>query len=322
MPGRRSFLASLALAVALLAFPPPALCGSRIERSLKLDPGGAFALETPGGSIEITGTAGSGARIVVTSRRDDLESLLDIRFEEKPGSVRVVAEKKGVLSSWFGWLSPMNLRYEIQVPSRTALDLATSGGSIQVSSVRGTSEVETSGGSIHVSDLEGDLTARTSGGGILLATIKGKTLAHTSGGSIEVHALDGALEARTGGGSITLEKVTGDLVARTSGGSIEISGAGGHVDAKTSGGSIELTFAPGNDKGGELETSGGSIEVRLDPKVALEIEASTSAGRVTTEIPLKITGEASKSSIRGSLGSGGRLLRLHTSAGGIVIGPI
>ena len=90
------------------------------------------------------------------------------------------------------------------------------------------------------------------------------------------------------------------------------------MDARTSGGSVEVNFDRGNSKGGELATSGGSVHVGLDPGANLDIDASTSAGHVNASLPIK-TSHLSKDSLVGTLGSGGSMLRLRSSAGSIDI---
>ena len=60
-------LALLALAVAA----PRAGADSRIEKNLKLDPGGKFVLDSDAGSVTLTGSSERGASVVITSNRDD-----------------------------------------------------------------------------------------------------------------------------------------------------------------------------------------------------------------------------------------------------------
>jgi hypothetical protein len=304
-------LAGLALAVA------PLRAESRIEKTLKLSPGGEFRLQTDMGKVTVTGSAEEDAHIVVTSRRKDLNDLLTFQWEEGAGSASVVAKKKHALS----WFSTGNsVAWEIRVPAETRLSIDTSGGSIEVSGTRGAAKVDTSGGGIDVRDLVGDLDADTSGGSIALKDIRGKIRAETSGGSIEASALDGPVHAESSGGSIDIDGVTGDLVADTSGGSIRIAGAGGRVQADTSGGGIEASFARGNSRGGSLETSGGGIHVALDPSADLSIEASGNS--VETDLPIKVLGKVSRGRLSGTLGTGGNTLRLRTSGGGVHIRPL
>lgn len=292
----------------------PAAAEDRIEKDLRLDPGGEFRLETDLGGVTVTGSPDAGAHVVITSRRKDLNDLLTFRFEEGAGSARVIAKKKH--HSWFSDHGD-NVQYEVRVPAQTRVMVDTSGGSIKISGLRGRAKLDTSGGGIRVDDLAGDLEADTSGGSIHLADVKGTVRAQTSGGGIEGRNLDGSVHAESSGGSIELEKVTGDLEAETSGGGIRIADAGGRVHADTSGGSIEASFTKGNSKGGTLETSGGGIEVSVDPEADLSIQASGNS--VKTDLPLRVQGEISRGNLTGSLGKGGNTLRLHTSGGSVRI---
>jgi DUF4097 and DUF4098 domain-containing protein YvlB len=310
----RPALSIFALTAALAAL-SASLAGAseRMEKKLKLAPGGHFRLETDLGAVTVTGSAEPDVALVVTSRHD-LDDLLTFRFDESPSSVVVTARRK----HHFGWFdSGHRVQYEIRVPAETAVDVDTSGGKIVVSGLRSRAKLDTSGGGIDVRDLVGDLEADTSGGGIHLADIKGRMRVETSGGGITGSRLDGPLAADTSGGSIDLDRVSGDIKASSSGGGITILEAGGRVEAETSGGGIEATFARGNARGGSLETSGGGIRVSVDPEAGLEIDAHGNS--VKTELPLKVLGEISRSSLRGTLGSGGAKLHLRTSGGGVVI---
>lgn len=296
----------------------PALAESRLEKSFKLEPGGELAVDTDIGRVVITGVSGSGARLLVTSRRD-LDELLRFDFQERAGRVSVVARKRHRLSDLF-FDGGSNVRFEIEVPSQTRATVHTSGGAISLSGTRAPAKLDTSGGGIEVRDLAGDLEADTSGGGIRLRDIKGSARVETSGGGIEAINVDGPLKAETSGGSVRVERVTGNLRAHSSGGGIHIREAGGRVDADTSGGSIEATFTRGNSRGGSLETSGGGISVALDPSAALSIDASGNS--VSTDLPITVSGEVTRRRLRGTLGKGGESLRLHTSGGSVRIRAI
>ena len=301
--------------VLLAAMSIPARADREIGKTLRLDPGGRFVLDADAGSVTITGTSEAGAKVIITSNRDDLASLFNFNFEDGPGTARVTARK----TFHDHWLKNLSLHFEVRMPSATQLELKTGGGSIKVYGIKGDSDLKTSGGSVEVSDLAGKLKAETSGGSISLREVTGDARVETSGGSIQVASLSGSLHGNTSGGPIHISRVDGDVDVETSGGSIHIEGAGGRVIAKTSGGSIEVNFDRGNAKGGELETSGGSVHAALDPGVNLTLDASASGGGVRSDLPIARVGQISNSSLHGSLGSGGAELRLHTSGGSIQI---
>lgn len=315
MKKRRIELVLVTLAAVFALLSVPAKADREIRKTLKLNPGGRFVLDADAGSVTITGTTESGAKVVITSNRDDVESLFNFNFEDGPGTARVTARK----TFHFGWPHNLSLHFEIRVPAATQLQLKTGGGSIQAYGIKGDSELKTSGGSVEASDFVGELRAETSGGSIKLREVTGSARVETSGGSIEVDSLSGSLRGHTSGGPIHISRVDGDIDADTSGGSIHIDGAGGRVIAKTSGGSVEVSFDRGNAKGGELETSGGSVRVAVDPKVNLTLDASASGGGVRSGLPLTVVGHISSSNLHGTLGSGGAELRMHSSGGSVQI---
>jgi putative adhesin len=295
---RKLQVALLLAGLAVLALASAGLAQSRIEKSLTLEPRGRFVLDSDQGSVTVTGTPRPGARVVITSNRDDLESLFDFSFEGNGREARVTAHRR----NRFGWNNHVNLRYEIEVPSETSTDVRTGGGGIKLFGLRGDSELKTSGGSIEVSGMTGKLDAHTSGGSIRAKEVTGDARVDTSGGGIEIGSVEGAVRAHTSGGSIRIERVTG------------------YVEAKTSGGPVYVNFGRGNSHGGEVETSGGSIDVALDPSANLDLDASTSGGAIdSNDLNVRMVGRISRSSWHGSIGSGGPMLRLHTSGGSIHI---
>jgi type VI protein secretion system component Hcp len=305
----------------LFAAAVPALAeGTRIEKQLRLEPGGRLVVQSDAGSIDLTGSSSNGAHVLVTSK-SDLEDRYNFEFKETPGEVRIIVTKKGHwLSNWFTW-NGSGPNFEIQVPRQTTLDISTGGGHIAVEKITGDSSLDTSGGHIEVTGLKGKLKARTSGGHISLRDIDGDANIETSGGHIEVDDMKGALTSETSGGHISLKDITGDITTSTSGGHIEITGAGGRVIAETSGGTVQVGFASGNTHGGRIESSGGGITVSVDRGSNLMVDAETSGGSVKSELPISEEGERSRSSLHGSLGRGGETLKLRTSAGSILIQP-
>jgi DUF4097 and DUF4098 domain-containing protein YvlB len=275
----------------------PAAAESRIEKTLELQPKGQFILDSDAGSVSVTGTSHSGAHVVITSDRNDLNNEFDFNFESGAGLARVTARRKHE----FGWSHGISLHFEVEVPAETRTEIRTGGGGIKLSGLRGESGLRTSGGPIEVTGLNGALQAHTSGGPIHIREVTGDVHVETSGGGIDAEAVEGNLQAHTSGGGIRVDRVTG------------------YLEAKTSGGPIRATYSRGNTHGGDLETSGGSIELAIDPAANLNVDASTSGGSVSSDLPVRVVGTISTSSMHGTIGSGGETLRLHTSGGSIRI---
>jgi DUF4097 and DUF4098 domain-containing protein YvlB len=260
-----------------------AQASTHLEKTLKLEPGGTLYLDTSGGDVKIRGTSEPGARVVVTSNLSDLEKAFDLRFDEEPHAVRIVARR---LSGASLWHNNVSLRFEIQVPRQTSLELKTGGGDVNVSELEGIIRLKTSGGDVEVTDVKGNLDGETSGG------------------------------------DMRVQRVSGDLLLRTSGGDIRAADISGRVEIHSTGGDIELSLTRGNASGGEVETSGGEIHVAVDPAVSLDLEASAGGGDVHSDLSLTHTDKVSESNLRGTLGKGGELLRLHSAGGDISVRPL
>jgi len=290
-------------ATGLLSLATAASASDHFTKQLTLAPGGRFVLESEEGGVAVVGTDQPGASIAVTGNRDDLESYFDFKFEENAGEVRVRVRRHWH-SDWFFSFDNAHLYFEVRVPKSTSLEIRTGGGRIDVRSMSGEAELSTSGGPIDVTGLAGRLRAHTSGGHIHAQDVQGDATLETSGGGIEAESIEGSLIARTSGGGIRIQRVAGRL------------------EAFTSGGEIVASLTKKNQHGGSIESSGGSIAVSLDPSTNLSIDASTSGGRVVSDVPIRTVGVVSSDSLRGTLGSGGETLRMHTSGGWIRIGSI
>jgi len=311
----RSLRLAFSILLLLLAAPELLRADYRVEKHLKLDPGGRLVVDSSEGSVRVTGSTESGASVIVTANRDDVDQLFDFSYEEHAGEVKITARRR---HPWgWNWGHGINLHFELTVPQETAVEVKTGGGSVEVSRIKRETELNTAGGSIRASDLGANLRAHTSGGSIHLEEVNGNARVDTSGGDIRAGSLGGSLEAQTSGGSIDLRGVKGDLLAHTSGGSIRVEDAGGRVNADTSGGSVDVSFARGNSHGGEVESSGGGVRVRLDPSANLNLDASSSAGPVINGLPIRVSGTLSRSHLVGDIGSGGALLRVHSSGGSV-----
>jgi len=313
---RMSIATGLLLVIALSA--TSAWADFTLERTLRLEPGGAFTLESDIGSVVLTGESASGARVLVTSDVD-LDRDFDFAFDETPRGVKVTIERRGPRRLFGGWFRDNDTRITIQVPMKTAVNLTTSGGSIRASHVEGLVAVHTSGGSLDVSAITGNVDGDTSGGSIRMRDVRGHVDANTSGGSITIVDVKGDLRANTSGGGITIDGVSGNLQASTSGGSVDVRGAGGRVDANSSGGGVTVRFAPGNSSGGVVSSSGGSVRAEIDPGARVSLDAHASGGSVTSDVPVTIQGKIERGSLRGDMNGGGPILRLRSSGGGVRI---
>ena len=296
----------------------------RIEKNFKVKNGGTLYLDSDKGSVEIRSHSGEEVAVLVFLEADvrskekaqDWFDRFDIRFEHRGKDVEIIGE----------WLdrrsyrrNRLHVHYEIQVPKEYNLEIRTAGGGIEVTDLIGKVELKTSGGGISLGEIDGRVRAETSGGGISLERSTGEAYIHTSGGRIRLGEIGGSLDAKTSGGSISVDGVNGDVKARSSGGGLRLRKVNGNLTAKTSGGSILAELLKQIDKPMDLRTSGGGITLEIPPDFKADIDASTSGGRVYSDLPMTVRGTFGKSSLRGEINGGGKLVTLRSSGGSIQI---
>jgi Putative adhesin len=148
-------------------------------------------------------------------------------------------------------------------------------------------------------------------------------LAKSGDGSIDVEHVDGRIELRSGDGSIRGHDIGGNLNVQTGDGSITVDGSFAGLRAHSGDGSVRVHAAAGVDASSdwEISTGDGSVTLELPDGFNADLDAHTGDGGIHVhEITLSsVTGEITRNSIRGRLGSGGRLLRVRTGDGSITL---
>lgn len=149
------------------------------------------------------------------------------------------------------------------------------------------------GGSSHThnNDVRVDFTVRVPAGVRLIA--------RTVDGDVEATSLDDNIEAYS---------VLGNLRISTA----------GYARARTITGSITASLGNANWPGQiEFETITGEITLKLPANSNTELHAESTTGNITTEFPLTVQGSATRQSMNGAIGNGGRRLILKTITGPI-----
>lgn len=132
------------IAAALMIAAAPAFAGSKIEKSLTLQPGGTFVLDANAGAVFVTASSEPNVSVTITSDAENLDKLMRLRFSEKIGQARVDARKNDDRA----WMSGIRVRYEVRVPAGTSLDLRTPQGDLRVPAIDAAARVVTTGGRI------------------------------------------------------------------------------------------------------------------------------------------------------------------------------
>lgn len=124
---------------------------------------------------------------------------------------------------------------------------------------------------------------------------------HTVNGDLSAVGLDARAKASTVNGSVTLETTD-------------------QGEASTVNGSIHAKIGK-TDWSGDLDysTVNGGITIELPQTASLSLDASTVNGSISTDFPLTIQGRFGPRKMHGTIGQGGRGLRVETVNGSVTL---
>ena len=171
-----------------------------------------------------------------------------------------------------------------------------------------------------------NLLAKSGDGSITVEGITGRVELRSGDGSIRGRDLGGDVKAHTGDGSIRLEGVNGSLDVDTGDGSVVVIGKLTTVRARSGDGGVTVRANSGSSPAAdwEITTGDGAIRLELPEPFDAELDAHTGDGSIhMNDVTLSnVSGKIGRNSVRGQLGSGGRLMRLRTGDGSITLNRI
>ncbi len=301
-------------------------------------------MNTSGGGLTVIGTKDAEAKIEVYIRSNNWNGSDNISKEELEERLKnyelsvtqegntLVAFSKNKTDNW--GKKSLSIGFKAFIPEKSSVNLATSGGSINVKGITENINGKTSGGSITVRNCKNNINLRTSGGSISAENSSGNIDLSTSGGSISANDLDGKIDLKTSGGSITLDALKGTISAITSGGSIKATELRDESIVKTSGGSIVLREIYGTLT---AATSAGSLDAEI-LELGKSLNLSVSSGSMTVKMPMNkgvdldctaqkinmttfnnFNGSTEKTSIKGTLNGGGIPVTMRVNPGTLTI---
>lgn len=122
---------------------------------------------------------------------------------------------------------------------------------------------------------------------------------------------------QTVNGDVDAQGVGADAEVSTVNGSVDVS-ATGHVEARTVNGSIRAAMGRADwTSEAEFSTVNGGITLTLPADLSADVSAETVNGDLETDFPLTVTGRFGPRHMRGTIGHGGRSLKLSTVNGSI-----
>jgi len=167
-----------------------------------------------------------------------------------------------------------------------------------------------------------NVIARTRDGAIVADRLEGRLELKTGDGSVRAIETAGELLVESGDGSIRLEDVSGRIEARTDDGTVRVTGTPSTLQVRSGDGSVVLRIRHGAVMTDDwmVTTRDGSISVELPGDFNARIEAEPGSGdRARSDLTLAdmTGGTRDERTLRGRLGTGGKLLTLRTGDGSI-----
>lgn len=183
---------------------------------------------------------------------------------------------------WYRDEGPPSSRLSILLPKGVKLDLTTGNGAITVDKA------------------SNDVELHTGNGDVRLVMTAGTVDVTSGNGYVDIDGATGPVRATTGNGRVYVTTSSGPVNVRTGNGPIE-------VRMKTLTGTGDMTFSTGN----------GSVSVALPENFNGEIDASTGHGDFRSDFEIRVLGRLNPRRVRGTIGNGGRLIRMSSGNGSL-----
>lgn len=262
-------------------------------REFTVRPGAKVKVSTVSGNIQVRGSEGDQVKVDLFVRRglsffQRGQALDDVNihiYQRDNTIVAHIQSKRG--ESWSS--SSTQYNFILSVPTRSHLDLNSSGGNVEVSQVDGTHSLRTAGGNIQMERITGDIKAYSAGGNIRADDIRGVLHLVTLGGNADLTAINGDTRFRVMGGNLNLSAMRGDVIGETQGGSIrgDVLSILHGIDLAARGGSIHLSIPamPGLN----LNVRGNPVKVNRLQNFDGEIRSTLMNGTINGGgVPVKL----------------------------------
>lgn len=126
------------------------------------------------------------------------------------------------------------------------------------------------------------------------------------------------LDANTMLGDVHVKGASAPLKVRTVSGGIDVETAQGPVTIGSVNGDVHARVRGFADTGAvSITTVNGSASLELPPALDADVEAHTINGSISTEYPLTVSGKFTTRNLKGTVGRGGREVRITTVNGSI-----
>ena len=123
--------------------------------------------------------------------------------------------------------------------------------------------------------------------------------------------------AMTTNGNVLCRELNSVVEAATTNGNVEVS-TSEWTSARTTNGGVRVSMGSAKWNGElEVKTTNGSVDVTLPASAEFKLDASTTNGKINTDFPITVQGNFSSKELSGTVGGGGRELKVLTTNGAI-----
>ncbi len=164
------------------------------------------------------------------------------------------------------------------------------------------------------------IAASSGNGDVAVSGASAAVRASSGNGAVRVDAGATEVSASSGNGSVRVEGARSSVTASSGNGRIDVSTAAGPVTASSGNGDIRVSMASLRSAGDLTFSSGnGSVTLLLPENFGAELDATTGSGSIQSDFQVTTSGRISNGRLRGTIGSGGRRLRVSTGNGRITL---
>lgn len=239
------------------------------------------AVKVPAGSIHLIASDREDTTVVVNPADfSNPEAAERVQVGLDGGRLGVKGPGLDGIRSLIGPRSRDSVEVTIELPERSAIDIAIGVGEVRLDGRFGDVHVRSGAGDVHL-DTAAAVDAVTGAGNFTLAEASGAVQV-TAAGDMRLGRVSGDAEVKNMNGKTWLREVTGRVRVNSANGDIHVERVHGDVSAKTANGSVEVL---GVSRGSVTVVSGsGSLEIGVDKGTAAWVDARTKFGRVDNSL--------------------------------------
>ncbi len=128
------------------------------------------------------------------------------------------------------------------------------------------------------------------------------------------------LDLETVNGGVEIDGVSGRIQFRTTNGGVHLNDLAGDVDGRTTNGGVHIELSGTEWDGESLDvvTQNGGVELIVPNGYNARLETGTVNGGMQVDFPVRVQGRIGRT-LSTDLGSGGALVRVRTTNGGVTV---